>query len=1305
MQKINRIVSIFLVLCLLAITGANVRIAMVVFAEETEKNELTTINEEKIYEFDNSELDVRVIQQIRDEQTTVFTGKIKDYDNGKWIHLDFSEVQFFTVFNWDGPNDEYVCIIPLRANAEQTEDNISVDETNIMSVETSDNTREYKIKQAVIKNSNDVITHDCTTNGKLDSVTLIKNTTETKPAKLYAALYNGSVLENLKLVDVQGNGTAGSEIVCNVNLPFETVTENHHVRIMLWDGDNNMHPLVDPYDTNIITTGYVYNNTIQTPNQCDEYSFTVPSDGYYSISVPSGSNIQGSLIYGVDGIEIASKNNMSSSDKITHYLLKNEVYKIRFTSLALSTYSFIINPDNVENEISLCTTKTGNIAYKKDKLCYKFIPSETAIYFFEVSGEVYPTIELSDSSENSIKFADNIKYEQSNVLSCELIANQNYLIKIGSQTGLSGDVSVYTKKVKVTTSGNNITITGKAGTQSGIRCGLSIYDSAGELVRISQFNTSSGGNFTYSTMLDTASKSYQCIINQANMENPIYFAFGTGTISKEIRKYTKANIAAGANVTPTFSANKISANANMKVDITVKSNNANLQEILAFWVLTTSDGEIQNACGTGSGFSVGQSQVLHMEMQMPSSVNNMNLSLYVWQGKNIDESSYMPLAKTYTLTRYGMSNLSSPTDESADKSEENMSLETDDMQNEYITTEDFLISDIGNEEIKLTSILNKAESAMALTEYDYIDMNFQARCNGKNTGGELQVGKNIITIFYKNKTDSSITFKPVVLWGYYDSNDTFQQTYFQWHEVITLSAKGASNGSDIKAIEYEVEVPQNVEFAAAYWAVDDDYNYVCKNPTALRLEGIYKEQATPMFFEESGGGKFIYCNNREGIKRTDLADSNNPNPKLLMHEKGLPDGKYEMLLFHNNDTSIGIDPNTGNTIQYGNGFPIYLDVQFYDPYGTAQMIINSVGYQIPRGESWACIQGYSDYKQMVITDLAGNNPIYPNTNLGVPYYHDFTSQSSIWIGNRMPRSYYSSVPLSHCVYMVIEFEIVNSQGVEVNVAAFKDNGNFNNRFSDYQAGYNPDVTAPFIKDMQYKGVADTLPLVEAKAIMAFDDDHTSNSNLPVTIFNELEPGGNCVDWWKTNINPQAEQDYANYSDSTGMMYFKYNDPQKLEAYGSAYAGEKDTVWRFDTKHSDTYQYPSSRSSDNDPNYVLPRPSIVSSSGESSNRDVAQNLANYGVVYRYNYEIYNHSTTQRDINIMLETTANNVIVIRNPDNPYGLYYAMYKGESNPMAKDTILSASPAGGGNGIGIITDIVLTTGNAGGMSNSIKIN
>lgn len=697
MQRINKLVSIFIAICMMTAIGISDSMIFVAFADAPEQSETVSINNNEI---DNSELNVRVIKQIDGEQTLIFTGKLKDYDNGAWIHMDFSDIQFATIFTRDDINNEAVYIIPVTAEPRNASENASADIAKIMSVEASDDSEDYSIKQAIIKNSNDVIIHDCTTNGKLDSVTIVKNTSETKPAKLYAALYNGSVLENLKIVDVSGSGSANSEIVCNVNLPFETITENHHVKTMLWDGDNSMRPLVDPYDTNIITTDYVYSNTIQTANQTDEYSFSVPADGFYSISVPTGTNINGSLFYGVDGTELTRQNNMSASNKITYYLIKNEVYKIRFTSSILSTYSFTINSENIGNTISLCTEYTGNIVYKKDKLCYQFVPSETATYFFEAGGNVYPTIELLDDSENSIKFADNIKYEQSNVLSCELTANQTYYIKIGSQTGISGSISVYTKKVKVTTSGNNITITGKAGTQSGIRCGLSIYDSAGELVRISQFNTSSGGDFTYSTTLDVASKAYQCIINQANKENPIYFTFGTGTISKEIHTYTKANIAGAANVTPTFSANKISANANMKVDITVKNNTSNSQNILAFWVLTNSAGELQNACGTGSEFDTGQSQVLHMEMQMPSSVNNMNLSLYVWQGKNIDESSYMPLAKAYTLTVYGMSSLSLPSDEPVDELERNVASETENMQNEHMTAEDFLIRDIDNEEIK-----------------------------------------------------------------------------------------------------------------------------------------------------------------------------------------------------------------------------------------------------------------------------------------------------------------------------------------------------------------------------------------------------------------------------------------------------------------------------------------------------------------------------------------------------------------------------------------------------------------------------
>ena len=59
--------------------------------EEAEKSESVTVNN-AIYDIDNSELNVKVVYSSRDSKEIIFTGKLKDYENGKWIHLDFSQV-------------------------------------------------------------------------------------------------------------------------------------------------------------------------------------------------------------------------------------------------------------------------------------------------------------------------------------------------------------------------------------------------------------------------------------------------------------------------------------------------------------------------------------------------------------------------------------------------------------------------------------------------------------------------------------------------------------------------------------------------------------------------------------------------------------------------------------------------------------------------------------------------------------------------------------------------------------------------------------------------------------------------------------------------------------------------------------------------------------------------------------------------------------------------------------------------------------------------------------------------------------
>ena len=148
MQRINKLVSIFIAICLMTAIGINDSMISVALADAPEQSETGKINNNVI---DNSELNVRVVKQIDGEQTTIFKGKLKDYDNGAWIHMDFSDTQFAAIFIWDDINDEMVYIIPASAEVINDGENISADTTKIMSVEASDESEDYRIKQAIIK--------------------------------------------------------------------------------------------------------------------------------------------------------------------------------------------------------------------------------------------------------------------------------------------------------------------------------------------------------------------------------------------------------------------------------------------------------------------------------------------------------------------------------------------------------------------------------------------------------------------------------------------------------------------------------------------------------------------------------------------------------------------------------------------------------------------------------------------------------------------------------------------------------------------------------------------------------------------------------------------------------------------------------------------------------------------------------------------------------------------------------------------------------------------------------------------------
>lgn len=69
---------------------------------------------------DNSQLPVEVSKWTGDAKTTIFTGKLGDYDNGRWVNIDFSGINVAMIFEWGETLSGPIYIIPT-GNAQTQE--------------------------------------------------------------------------------------------------------------------------------------------------------------------------------------------------------------------------------------------------------------------------------------------------------------------------------------------------------------------------------------------------------------------------------------------------------------------------------------------------------------------------------------------------------------------------------------------------------------------------------------------------------------------------------------------------------------------------------------------------------------------------------------------------------------------------------------------------------------------------------------------------------------------------------------------------------------------------------------------------------------------------------------------------------------------------------------------------------------------------------------------------------------------------------------------------------------------------------
>ena len=416
---------------------------------------------------------------------------------------------------------------------------------------------------------------------------------------------------------------------------------------------------------------------------------------------------------------------------------------------------------------------------------------------------------------------------------------------------------------------------------------------------------------------------------------------------------------------------------------------------------------------------------------------------------------------------------------------------------------------------------------------------------------------------------------------------------------------------------------------------------------AENADGLIEAQA--LEFMPKSEGKFIYCNNTEGIGRNTLAGSPNPNPRYTMNNENLTPDRYYLYLSHINYT-YGFDSYNNPS---GLGFDVELDVEIKAKEDSVLVINNAAcetpavkrytnekGEQLFEATNWGGLNACATMLKSDIKQLHSSK-VFKDRNYQ-PVTINIKKDETVWLSQYLDN--YAACSMVLPIFITADTELKSGM-VDMNVVELRSqDGKLGDRtgFDSSNIGY-----GIYLRDRCHKGVADSLPEVNAELEYTIDDETPDGQYLPVTFSNQFF-NDVVTNEWVTNLNPQDDI-WAKYiTVETDMLPLKYIDPYKLTYYGkNVPQSERDDVWIFDTYHSDTKEYVTESgvsADDYSPNYLL---EARDKNGEIiDNHGIACSMGNYGVSTRYNLTVTNNGAKTRYFNYDAATSANIITVVRD-----------------------------------------------------------
>ena len=449
-MKLVRYLIIALVMLLLS--GTNVFASGtkdVSFRANISKDNITVEETTITGEFDNSNLQVQVIKKVGEQTTVLYTGRLGDYENGKYSDVDFNSIQILAVIDYNAlfgdAEQEVIYIIPQKTQSEsikttmQTNKNITTAE-NTVELQSGLTTQTIQTNISLMYNGK--YCENVLLPGETLNVPVSITNSGTTPVEIvsYIAEYDLSG----RLIDL----TQGSIINAPANQTVTATLSNEFsadvactAKVFFWQKDNlkpvaesiyltvqNQDYYADTYaEANKIEIDKIICGVINTSTDVDIVKFTPTTTGLYALQL-DGSNGTTCSIYDNTQTLLNSISVAEDKNYLLYSLTANQDYYISISGVENNSYD--IKPTLPSELITLVKNigTANNLSENNDYDMYKFTPTTTGTYIITAVDSTNVIAELYNSSFQKVASADTTDSTVSFRITDDMIANEAYYI-------------------------------------------------------------------------------------------------------------------------------------------------------------------------------------------------------------------------------------------------------------------------------------------------------------------------------------------------------------------------------------------------------------------------------------------------------------------------------------------------------------------------------------------------------------------------------------------------------------------------------------------------------------------------------------------------------------------------------------------------------------------------------------------------------------------------------------------------------------------------------------------------------------